>query len=350
MTEKRQTAGVVEQSPWVFLGYDLRHLFAFWREGWVEALRLPWLSWLNPSEDLLIHFADGHVERYKNGHWLSAKQGQSASFHGILLPDSILLRRTLTVPSLSETELQQLLSYELEASSPFGVAQTVWGYRVAEETGRGAKIELLLTARAQVDQVFRKISKDRPLEEYELWGMAAEHKPVTFMGFGADRRAHFARHQLLQRVALLLMLPLLIVLLFAPPVLEARKTLQDAETAYQQLQKKAGALEQKRGLVQAQQQSLIDVINFVKSQPQALAVLNLLSEKIPDSAFVNRFVINPQHVAISGQADNAAALMQVLGNVPSISNVRAPSAITRMPGSDKELFALEFNVDLEPKP
>lgn len=350
MSEKKQTTGVVEQSPWVFLGYDLRHIFTFWREGWADALRLPWLSWLNPSEDLLIHLVDGSVERYNNGRWLPANKGQNANFHGILLPDSILLRRTLTVPSLSETELQQLLSYELEAVSPFGVAQTVWGYRVAEETTHGVKIELLLTARAQVDQVFSQMALNRPLEEYEIWGMAAERKPVIFLGFGSARRARFARRQLLQRVALLLLLPLLIVLLFAPPVLEARKTLQEAETAYQQLQKKAGALEQKRGLVQAQQQSLIDVVNFAKSQPQALAVLNLLSEKIPDSAFVNRFVINPQHVTISGQADNAAALMQVLGNVPSISNVRAPSAITRMPGSDKELFALEFNVDLEPKP
>ncbi len=349
MSEKRQTTSAGEQSAWLFLGYDLRNFFTFWREGWAEALRLPWLSWLNPSQDLLVHSADGTVLRFKNGHWLAANGEQQAVFHAILLPDAILLRRSLSVPRLSVVELQQLLSYELEAASPFGVAQTVWGYRIVEQTTHGAKIELLMTARAQVDQVFSQISADRPLDEYELWGMGADRQPVVFLGFGAPRRARYAGRQLMQRVAMLLVLPVLVLLLFVPPVFEARTTLQHAEAAYQVLQNKAGALEQKRGLIQGQQQSLVDVIQFAKSQPQALAVLNLLSEKIPDSAFITRFSINPQRVAISGQADNAAALMQVLGDVPSISNVRAPSAITRMPGSAKELFALEFNVDLEPK-
>lgn len=350
MSEKKQTHGATVQSPWVFLGFDLRQIGTLWLEGWAEALRFPWLSWLKPKDELLVYSPDGRVQRYEDGQWRSTQATDRADFHAILLPEEILLRRVLNVPRLSSVELMQLLAYEIEGASPFGVAQTVWGYRVVKETAHDPEIELLLTSRAQIDRIIGHLASDLPSSESEIWGLGSNQRPVVFIGMGAERRSRHFQRQLKQRAALLLLLPVLLVLLFAPPVLEARKTVQQAEQAYQTLQHKAGALEQKRNLMQTQKQSLDDVTTFAQGQPQVLEVLNLLSDKIPDSASLNRFSINPQRVAISGQADNAAALMQVLGGVPGIMNVRAPSAITRMAGLSQELFALEFNVDLGGKP
>jgi general secretion pathway protein L len=201
-----------------------------------------------------------------------------------------------------------------------------------------------------VEKALSGLSADVTPLDCEVWGITPNKDPVILMGYGEDRRARYLRRQIWQRVALLIMVPVWIMLLFAAPALQARKSLQEAEQAFQILQAKSSTLEQTRNMVQMQSQSLDDVMAYIKMQPQPLAVLNLLSEKIPDTAYLQRFNINAQRVAISGQADNAAALMQVLGGVPGISNVRAPSAITRMAGSSKELFALELNVDFGVKP
>jgi general secretion pathway protein L len=349
LNEKKQTPRQLEQSAWVFLGFDLRQIGAFWLQGWSQALSLPWLSWLKPKSEILIHSIGSGVQLYKDNQWLPANGNTQASFYALLLPDEVVLSRLLTVPRLSNEDIKHLLAFEIEGVSPFGGAQTVWGYRIASETDKDMQIELLLTSRTQVNQLLAQLPDANGLAGYELWGLGPSRQPVIFLGFGEARRTRAMRKQFQQRLVLLLLLPFLIVLLFVAPVMEARKTLQQAEQAYQFLQNKVGTLEQKRSLMQSQNQSLEDVIAYAKAQPQSLAVLNLLSEKVPSSAYLTRFSLNAQRVAIAGQADNAAALMQVLGSVPEISNVRAPSAIIRMPGSSQELFALEFNVDLGAK-
>lgn len=346
MTEHKQTMGAAEPSPWVFLGFDLRQIISFWLEGWVEALRWPMFVWIKPKTTLLVHHKEGELSQYREGAWFPARLDESANFHAVLLSSHSVLYRLLKLPRLSEAELKQLLIFEVSGMTPFGKERTLWGYRRRNIQSTSQEVELLLTSQAEADKAFSSLPTNLSPIDCELWGITPDKTPIILMGFGEDRRARYLRRQVWLRVALLLMIPVWLVLFFASPVIQARQTLQEAEQAFQVLQTKASTLEQTRNMVQMHSQSIDDVMAYIKTQPQPLAVLNLLSEKVPDTAYLQRFNINAQRVAISGQADNAASLMQVLGSVPSISNVRAPSAITRMAGSSKELFALEFNVDL----
>ena len=78
---------------------------------------------------------------------------------------------------------------------------------------------------------------------------------------------------------------------------------------------------------------------------EPLRVIDTLTQVLPDDAAVQALQLVGTKVSLSGQATDAAELMQKLGQQPGIRDVRAPAAATRLNNSNKESFSIEFVVD-----
>ncbi|MHB8920966.1 MAG: PilN domain-containing protein [Halothiobacillus sp.] len=358
MIDKRQAKLDTAPNPWLFLGFDLRQIPAVWLDGWKEALRWPILAWLNTAPPVRVFQVDGTETLYTKGGWWplkpTDKSASHSDFRALLLPDDVLLHRVIVLPKMPGSDLQQVLSFEVDGITPFGRDQTVWGYQIVSETAQNQRIELVITARAQIEQALMKRNSSVPadmLEQdaLELWAMGEQSRPVTLIGFAEQRRQRFIRRRVLQMAALLLLIPVLTIALAGVPMVEAQLRWVHAQQDMATVQAQSTAIDAKRSQLVAQSQSAQSVMDYLKTLPQPLAILELLSAKIPDTAYLERFDMNAQRVIITGQADNAASLMQVLGATPGIQNVRAPSAITRNPMNNKERFTLEFGVQSEPK-
>ena len=80
-----------------------------------------------------------------------------------------------------------------------------------------------------------------------------------------------------------------------------------------------------------------------------VALIDQITRQLPDDAVLTRLEIAGGTVRLSGQADNAAQLLQTLGAKPAFRDVRAPSGISRGPAGGKEGFTIEFRVAAEGK-
>ena len=148
----------------------------------------------------------------------------------------------------------------------------------------------------------------------------------------------------LQRMAILLgLIPVLLILWAAIPLVGDKLKLRQAEKALATIQNQTNAVDSQRSQLATQSDVLTAAAAYLIALPSPLAELDLLSEKIPDMAYLERIDINAQRTLLEGQADNAATLMQILSGVPQLTRVRAPSAITRNPVTGKERFMLEFS-------
>lgn len=355
MIDKRD-AGL---NTWVFLGFDLRQIPSVWLEGWKEALRWPVFSWIYTAPPVDVFLTDGHKKRYSEPNWLSCEPGdvseQPAIFKAFLLPENVVLHRFVSLPAMQSEDLKRLLSFEVDGATPFPREQTVWGYRVVSQAQKKQRIELVVTSRTQVYLALEELNALMPtsqlqVEALEIWALGDQSQPITLMGFSESRRQNFIRRQLGQMAALLLLVPILTIAIAGVPMVEAELRLAHAQQDMSRILAQSNSIDSKRSQLMAQGQSAQSLLTYLKTLPQPLAVLNLLSAKIPDTAYLERFDVNAQRILITGQADNAASLMQLLGATSGVDNVRAPAAITRNPVNNKERFTLEFSVQPGLKP
>ena len=76
-----------------------------------------------------------------------------------------------------------------------------------------------------------------------------------------------------------------------------------------------------------------------------LRLLQLLTETLPDGSFLHSLKTQGLKVTVQGMTPDAAALMQALGRVPGLREVKAPSAAVRNPGASLDSFLIEFQLD-----
>lgn len=351
MSESREVGQGAADNPWNFMGFDLRQIPALWISGWKEALAWPFLRWLNATPTIGVYHPDGTSNFYVGGQWLtkeaSGKSRSDAIFKALVLPEDIVLHRSMVLPNMSAADLYQTLRFEVDAVTPFDTVETVWGYRIDSEQGETQRVDLVLSSRKHIDRLIEQLALPVRLENLELWGMNAESQPIVLTGYAEHRRKRYVRNRVMQIVSLLLMIPLLALATAAVPMVEAHLRWSHAQQVMANLESKSGVAEAQRSKLLAQGQSAQVVLDYLKTLPQPLTVLNLLSRNIPETAFLERFDMNPQRTLITGQAVNAATLTQALGALPELQNVHAPSAITRNPQNNKERFTLEFTVNPE---
>lgn len=323
-------------------GFDLRRIGRIWRDGWDEAFQWPALAWLAPPETVRVLLPDeGELLRI-GASARPAPVGARPAAVAVVLPEDAVLVRELRLPPLAGDELHQAVEFEVLALSPFAADETVWGYS-AESQASQTRVRLALAARAHVTQTLEGARSRIGAGTPEVWADAAA--PIVLHGFAeSDRRRRERKAQNLILLALGCIVVLLMALA-ATPVLQARQQVFDAQRRYAALERDVASVVAARNALALGGERIVEIGTYLAQRPDIPAVLERLTELLPDDAFLTRIEVQGEQVRIVGQAKDAAQLMRVLGAPDSpFRNVRAPSPISRAGGSDKENFVIEFLV------
>jgi general secretion pathway protein L len=76
-------------------------------------------------------------------------------------------------------------------------------------------------------------------------------------------------------------------------------------------------------------------------------LLNDLSILIPHDTFLQRLQRKGNKLTLKGESASASSLIEQLEASPLLSEVRFSSAVTQLPGSDRERFAITAVVSAE---
>lgn len=325
-------------------GLDLSTLVQTLRRGWDGLRRWPLLAWLSPAEPVLAHWPDGSRRLVLGASDRAASSAGPAALHALVLPPELVLDRRLRLPHLADSELEAALYLELQAESPFPVADLDWGWRLDRVDEAGLTVTLAFAAREHVDRYIEAHRTGLP-DAYEIW--VDVEGPVPLLGRGETRR--LARVRARRRRILLLMTlnAALLAALTAAPYWQFRQRTIDAQRQLQQLeQASSGYLDARAALVAAGvQRAAIDA--WLADQADMPALLHQLTRLLPDSAYLNRFDAEGRRVRITGSAADGAGLMNLLRAEPRFEGLRALSPIVRGRGG-LDTFYLEF--ELRPGP
>lgn len=319
-------------------GFDLSRSWESFVQGWSDALRWPALAWLNPQEAVQLSLPDGTVEWRLGLSATRSAAGNAASPRAALLPDDLVLVRELKFPDLLQRDLDQALTLQVEALSPFAVEDLVWGWRSQSHESGGLATALALASRRQIDGwlASRGVAADA-----EVWVDGSQ--PICLQGYGDGKREKRLRRR---RIGILLALALLVILLllFAmTPFLVQRAQVFDAQDQQAALQAQVAPVVAAREALVRSTAQLAAIRPYVEGQLDLPALLERLTHLLPDDAHLIRMEVNGRQVRLAGFARNAAGLVESLGAQPDFAEVRTPTAISRSPDG-RESFTVDFIV------
>lgn len=333
----------IDASSLRLFGIDLSTAPGYLRDGWAEALRWRAFRWLTPDEPVRVHRSDGTD---------SVRQGVSSRtmaapprvrFAAVELAEESLLRRTLALPRLTDDEVRQAVELDVRAASPFPDEDVVWGYEV--QRGEKLRVDIALTSRQLVEQQIEALRPRLGDLTPEVW--VGGDRPFVIPGYGEETRLAHERRMRRAMFALLTVTVLLLAALAVTPTMQLQERALEASRRSEELSRAVKPQAQMRDEIARLGEQIAVLTKASEQRQDVVALLDQITRQLPDDAVLNRLEITGATVRISGQADNAAQLLQTLGANPAFRDVRAPAGITRAPAGGKEGFTIEFRVGPE---
>lgn len=350
------------------------YFFSWWKEELLGCLPERWRERLSsaPARIVLFQSTDGqwHAARVRGNKneaqrdldltdpssvrralgFLEALNDRPAEIKTLALAAEKVMLKRLTLPLAAEENLGQVLEFEMDRQTPFKADQVYFDWRVVKRdtAQRQLLVDLLAAPKQSLDQSLAALA---PLQ-VSLDGVdAARVRGAQFVeslqGFNllpVEKRASNGDPQARLRWILLFSLVGLIGL--------ALKQSLDARSA--------ALLAMQEQLVTAQNDALataalsrklreeIDGANFLidrkDRRPETVKVLLELTQRIPDTTWLERISFVGDAVQLQGQSASADRLIGLLQKAVYVRNPQQQGVIQPDPGTGKERFSLQLDL------
>lgn len=341
-------------------GLDLSGLGAALLEAWQGIGSWPVFAWLRPKAPVCVVLPDGQTALYFKEKYVAKateKDKLAAKYTAIQLPEEALLRRVVSMPELGVDETQAALALEAHTHSPFLPDQTIWAAFPRASSGLNTRaFELVLTSRSLVqshsDHLKTTLLKgNRHSYPLEVWVTSAAGTLMALPGYGEGVRLSRLRNGFRLNVFLLLTALLLSLSVLLAPMVQLRMRALDASSQHVVLQQRVAPILQQRESYAALHDKWQSLSELSAQGFSAVQVLHVVTQILPADTSVLTFQAQVDQAAkavkvqITGQTQNAAALMQQMGQQTGIRDVKAPTPAVKPPGAIKESYSIDFLVD-----
>lgn len=357
LSDKRNVVNSLQIPPAMGAGrfsqLGWRELWAVLRHPWAGAQGWPWVRWLTPVEIVARLGPGGERQSWKvglDGQMARAESKNAARWIALVLPQSIVLYRSITLPAaLEQAQIRRAIELEAFTSNPFAEQDLCWNY-VADPAaaGQAVRMQLIMASRGQVARYLQEQAALLPPDTQppEIWApLAADGGYVVMPGYGeAARQAHQRRGRALHLLALGL-LALMLACIAVTPTLQLRARAIEAVHAYDTLHQQASQVVASREALVGATGRIAQIETLERDNAPPARIIDALSASLGDDTYLTALRIEGARVVLDGQTTNAAQLMQELGRQPGILEVTAPVPATRPFGSGKDNFKIEFRFD-----
>jgi Tfp pilus assembly protein PilN len=323
---------------WHLFGYDMRRIGHHWQVAWAEFLwgdRSPVRARL---DDVVRVEGETGAALYHAGQPVT--EGE-ASCEAVLLPDELVLFKSLNVPRAAEDELDAVMALEVMANSPFPADDTAAGWTLVGRDEKGLRLQLAIVSSSAVMRYLGSRHDLHDPHAREVWAMTGE-QPVVLRGFGESRRLQRYQRRLLRMAGwlgvCLLTLLLILALLAGGKYLQ----LQQYETLADTVQREAADVIRLRESLSAANQTVAGVNELLNEFPSPHVELARLTRLLGDDAYIAQLTMRGQELRLRGRAANAAGVMEELIRQEAFAVV-TDQGITKVGDTGFE----QFNVSIQ---
>lgn len=307
-------------------------------------------SWASPGDPVLLFHVDGTQSIWRGGSRRpDGIQAKPPKFVAIQLPEDLVLGRSLVLPRMSEANSAEALLLEVRSNSPFPPEDLAWGSLVRELAGGQKHVDLALASRRHVSEFMQARWPDlaAAVRQPEVWAWSGQDAPVVLQGYGEIHRLQDAAVERRWNWVLAGVALALATLVAVTPTIQLRLRALEAVAAFDAVQRRVSPLVRKRDELAGLNDKIRSLDLIAAERVDPAGVMEYLTQVLPDDTYLYGLDLQKTKITASGHTVDASALLQKLSSDPRLKNVKAPLAVTRLPGATKEAFVIEFT--MEPK-
>lgn len=324
--------------------------FASWLAG-LRTLSASARAWASPGEPVRLLHSDGTQSIWRGGSRLSeATHAREPKFVAIQIPEDLVLRRSLLLPRMSQVHCAEALLLEVRSNSPFPPEDLAWGSVMRDMAGGQKHVDLAMASRRHVAEFMQARWPElaAAARQPEVWAWSGQESPVVLQGYGEIHRLQDAAVERRWNWALAGIALMLATLVAITPTIQLRQRALEAVAAFDAVQRRVAPLVRKRDELAVLNDKVRSLDLIVAERVDPIGVMQYMTQVLPDDTYLYALDLQKTKITASGHTVDASALLQKLSSDPRLKNVKAPMAVTRMPGATKEAFIIEFT--MEPKP
>ena len=333
---------------WDLFGYDVRQVVKHWRSAWREFL---W-GYDSPvkarlDEGLRVYGEQGeeyfHAGQRSVQPPANAEKKSEVECEAIMLPDSLVLSKILSLPLAVESDLDLVMALEVTANSPFPESDTGYGWKLSGRDEENLHIQLAIVSLSSTMSYLGQQYDCHDAQAREVWAQV-EGGVIVLSGFGEKKRLQRYNKRLVRVALTVAYSALLLVVIAGTSAGMKYLELQQLKSLSSEVKVQAsGAIEMRTAIVAAND-TIAAINKLVLQRPSPHIEMVRLSEMLGDDVSLIQFTMQGTGMDIRGIADDAAAIVQQLTDEPAYASVTAPQAITKYFNSGQEQFFL--NIEL----
>lgn len=263
----------------------------------------------------------------------------------LLLPESVVLRRQLTLPVAARNDLSQVLAFEMDRQTPFTVAQVYYAaHEPANQAAPGYfQVDLVAVPRTVLDPLLAHMATQGLAVDAVDAAAGEERLGVNLLP--PEQRPRHTRPR--QRLNALLgaLCVMLLVFGLAQWLHNQRMALADMQATVGSMQHEA----QQVALLRQQVRDSIGAAAFLAERKRhavtMLSVLEDVTTRFPETAWLERFSVDSSgQIGLQGQSQQAAKLLDAFNGSTVITDASFQGSIQPEASTGKERFYLVAHV------
>lgn len=258
----------------------------------------------------------------------------------LLLPPATVLRRTLALPLAARDNLQQVMAFEMDRQTPFSAAQVYYAVRELDAPAGGRfHAELVAVTRGTLDPLLARL---RELGvSIDAVDLAVGNDRLGVNLLPAEQTPRHVRPRRRLNLALAAGCVLLLVMVLGQWLHNRQAALEQMRSEVESMRGDAQQVAALRTQLQDNTGAASFLVRRKKDTSSMLGVLQDITQRLPDSAWLERFnVDNTGQVGMQGQSQQAVKLLDVLKDSRLITNASFQGSIQPDPATGKERFYL----------
>ncbi|MEH6590824.1 MAG: PilN domain-containing protein [Halioglobus sp.] len=325
---------------WELFGYDMRRIAGHWQAAWRDFL-WGYDSPVKARLDEVVRLESEHgVDYFHAG---SPVQINDAECDAYLLPDEMVLTRTLRLPVAAEADINAVMAFEVVANSPFPESDTGHGWKIDQRGEEFLQVQLAIVSLSATMTYLGKTYDCHDAQAREVWAKMSD-SVIVLEGFGEQKRLGRYNRRLIRMATALGLSILLLVLISALAAgfkyLEWDK-LQEMSAEVEVAAEKPA---QMRVALLSANEAIAGANVVISQYPGPHRALTELSELLGDDVSLEYLSMTGRQIKVRGLARNAAAVIQQLTEEPSYASVKSPQAITKQGTGGMERFFLDITL------
>ena len=305
---------------------------------WVEELRLalpePWQEKLQHTTRRLtvaldgetLHFgvdenralkqvgslplAQDHALRRQQVSDVRAANGLEEAPVYLLLDSSAVLAREVSLPKAAESNLKQVLSFEMDRQTPFKASAVYFDWEIIERAGASGQLRLVIhvVPRAEVDERVKRLTGGG----FDLAGVDIRDGDRTL---GLNLMPEEQRHRVINRKARVnyalgaVSLALLVFAMVFSLYLRQHQV-SELEEAIAEVRSEALNVDRVRKQIEGASEAAGFLATRRAESPLAVELLADITRILPDDTYLDRLVIGRNNVQMQGKSRNAQQLIE----------------------------------------